>query len=708
MATLQKIRNKAGLLVGIVGVALFAFVIGDGLRSGSTFFRQTKETVMVVDGQSVNINDYVKRLSELTDIYSMQSNGTNLPEERQAQLRNEVFENFVREMLINEEADKVGFSVTSDEVFDMIQGEHVSPMIQQMTMFQNEQGQFDRAALMRFLQIIETQDFSNFSEQERIQIDNSRKYWLFLEKNLQQQRMEEKFSNIISKIIVANPLDVKAEFEDNRVSVDIDYIQKSYASIPDSLVVVSDSEIKKLYDKRKELYKQEPAVELKYIEVKVEPSDADYAEVERAIEKLKPEMLSGQDVFEVVNESSDVQLYDAYASAAFLSADAKKFVEEAQIGDVKGPVLIGNTYHIFKYLGKMIAPDSVHVNEITMPMLAEKELKHLTDSLVGVVKNGKPFAELASELMGGRSNGDLGWLTDEMALRRFDNVFRNAIYDAKVNDVFVLKTSRGTTHIVQVTEKTTPVAKYKVADLAMEVNPSNTTTTNAFTKLNQYVLKNNTLSKFESEASSEGYLCQRITLDPNEQMFANIPSTRSLVQWAFKHKKGEISDVTECDGYKYVVAMVDNKLEKGYRPASSVSEYLKQELIRDKKAEKIIADIQAKNCTSLEACGTTLDLPVQSVKFLNFGTNRITGIGTEPVLNAVAPLSEVNKMSKPVKGNLGVYIFKVTDKHESNTEFNLERQKQMMDSQNAYRYMYQSVRALRDNANVEDYRIRFY
>lgn len=706
MATLEKIRNKAGLLVGAVGLALFAFIIGDGLRSGSTWFQQSKETVLTVDGQAVKIDYYSARLNEMTDIYSAQAGGS-LTEDQQAQLRNEAFEGIIREMLLNREGERVGFTVTSNELFDMVQGENVSPMIQQMPMFQNQSGQFDRAALLQYLQYIHSKDLGNLPEQDRMQLENGRKFWYFIEKTLRQQKMEEKFTTLLSKAIVVNKLDAKAGFEESQGSVDFDYVVKNYSLVADSLVSVSKAEIEKLYQKRKEAFKQESATEIKYIALTVNPSEEDYARVEAEVEKLRKEMETAEYVADLVNENSDIPYYDAYKSASFLSSEATKFVEAANVGDVQGPLLVNDSYHLFKYLGKTVAPDSVRVNEMTMPPIAEEQLKLITDSLVGVIKGGKAFADLAVELSGGRSNGDAGWMTEETLLRQFDDKFRAAVYSATVNDVFVLKSTRGT-HIVQVVEKTKPVDKYKVADLSIAVEPSNRTTTDAYTKLSQYVLKNNTLESFESEASAAGYTCVKNTVAPNQQLLSGIPSTRPLIRWAFEHKKGDMSEIFECDGYRYVVAMVDNQLKRGYQPVNAVADVLKRELINEKKAELIMADLKDLKCDSLAQCAEKMNTVVQSVKFVNFATPRISGVGLEPALNVQAPMAELNKISGPVKGNMGVYLFKVTEKHPATAEFNPEQQKQMMSMQSSYLYMYRSVQALRDAAEVEDYRIRFY
>jgi peptidyl-prolyl cis-trans isomerase D len=408
-----------------------------------------------------------------------------------------------------------------------------------------------------------------------------------------------------------------------------------------------------------------------------------------------------------VNENSDVPFYDVYVSAASLSPEAETFVKEAQIGEVTGPVLAGNTYHLYKYLGKTVAPDSIRVNELTLPRLDDDKLKTFSDSLIKVVKEGQSFAEMAGNLTGGRFIGDMGWLTDETALRRIDDKFRDAIFKAAVKDIFVLKTSRGT-HLIQVSEKTSPVQKYKVADIAMEVEPSTTTTTGAYTALSQYILKNDKLDNFESEAAAAGFVCQTNTIGQNDQTLMNIPSTRQVVRWAFENKKGSMSQIYELDGDRYLVAMIQSVYEKGYRPVEAVAEILKREILNDKKAEKILAGLKDKNCTTLEQYAEATHSSVQPVSFVNFATPRIANIGMEPALNATAPYSEVNTVSAPLKGKSGVYIFKVKEKHTTPGTFNLEEKKRTLSMNNNYRYMYQAVQALRDKAEVEDFRIRFY
>ena len=180
MATLEKIRSKAGLLVLVVGLALFAFIIGDFLNSGSTYFRQTQERVAKVDGEVIKIQDYQGRIDEMTEMYKMQSGQTNLPEEYMNQIRQSVFDAMVQEIVLDEATDKLGMTVSPEELFDMVQGENISPMIQQMQMFVNPQtGQFDKTALLNFLKTIDDDNIASYPADQQAQLLQARNFWLF-------------------------------------------------------------------------------------------------------------------------------------------------------------------------------------------------------------------------------------------------------------------------------------------------------------------------------------------------------------------------------------------------------------------------------------------------------------------------------------------------------------------------------------------------
>ena len=698
MATLEKIRSKAGLLVLVVGLALFAFIIGDFLNSGSTYFRQTQERVAKVDGEVIKIQDYQGRIDEMTEMYKMQSGQTNLPEEYMNQIRQSVFDAMVQEIVLDEATDKLGMTVSPEELFDMVQGENISPMIQQMQMFVNPQtGQFDKTALLNFLKTIDDDNIASYPADQQAQLLQARNFWLFWEKNIKRQRLEQKYTTLLSKAVAANVLDAKEAFNDAAENSDIVYAMQSYASIPDSTIEVSKSEIEKLYNQRKELYKQKEGKVIKYIAVDIRPSQEDYDKASADIESLKEEFTTSEKVADIVNENSEVPYMDAFFTENAFDPEMKQFATTSEVGAVYGPVFDNDKYRMFKLVDKKMGPDSVKVSHIMLANGDEARTTALADSLMNVLKNGGDFAALAKEFsadQAAENGGELGWFTEITALRGVNEDFKNAVFSTPVNEIAKVKSLYGT-HLVKVTEKTANVNKYKVADIDMTVSPSSKTYSNIYNELNQFISQNNDLAKLDEAAKEAGYnLIAGVNVTADNQTLGSIKNSRPVIRWAFQNDKGKISEIFECDD-KFVIAGVEGTIKEGYRSVASLTPALKAEIAAQKKGEKIAADLKAKNLTSVEAYADAMGSKVDSVKFINFGTRRIAGIGVEPKLNAMVSLAEVGQVSAPVAGNNGVYVFKVYDRNKEAKEYNEAEEIKTLDS-------------LVNKADVEDNRIRFF
>ena len=711
MATLEKIRNKAGLLVLVVGLALFAFIIGDFLNSGSTYFRQAQEKVAEINGEVINYQDYQQRIDDMSEVYKMQTGSSSLPEEYMTQIRQSVFDNMVQEIVLNDAAEEIGMSVCPDELFDMVQGENISPLIQQMPMFANPQtGQFDKTALLNYLKAIDDENIASIPADQQGQFIKARNFWLFWEKNIKLQRLEQKYTTLLSKAISANKLDAQESFNETAETSNIVYAMQSYSTIPDSTIQVSQSEIDKLYNDRKESFKQKEAKVLKYISVDIRPSQEDYDNVQKDIEDLKNEFSTSEKVDDIVNENSDVPYVDAYFTDKAFDASLKQFATTASVGDVYGPVFENEKYRMFKLVAKTEAPDSVKVSHIMLAGKSEAETKTLADSLMTALKNGSDFAELAKKYsadQAAENGGELGWFTEVTALRGVNEDFKNAVFSSPLNKVTIVKSMYGT-HLVKVTEQTKKVTKYKVADIDMAVSPSSKTYSNIYNELNQFISKNQDINKLDDAAKEAGYsIVTNQTVTADNQMLGMIKNSRPVIRWAFQNEKGSISEIFECDD-KFVIAAIESTLEEGYRPVQLVASSLKSELIAKKKGEKIAADLTAKNLTSVEAYAEAMGANVDSVKFVSFGTRRISGIGVEPNLNAAVSMATVDQVSQPVKGNNGVYVFKVYERNKENKEYDEASQLRTIDATNSYRISYQAIQSLINKADIEDNRIRFY
>ena len=711
MATLEKIRSKAGLLVLVVGLALFAFIIGDFLNSGSTYFRQSQERIAEIDGEVIKIQDYQARVDEMTEIYKMQSGSASLPEEYMTQIRQSVFDGMVQEIVLDEATQKLGMVVGPEELFDMVQGENISPLIQQMQMFVNPQtGAFDKSALLTFLKQIDVDNIATYPAEQQAQLQQAQRFWMFWEKNIKRQRLESKSTTLLSKATAANALDAKAAFDESVENSDIVYAMQSYATIPDSTIAVSDSEIKQLYEQRKESYKQKASKIIDYIAVDIRPSKEDYDKVQADIESVKSELETTDRVADLVNENSEVPYVDAFFTENALDAEMKQFATTAEVGAIYGPVFDNDKYRLFKLIDKTNAPDSVKVSHIMLAGKGEAETKALADSLLTVLKGGASFEELAKQFsadQAAENGGELGWFTEATALRGVNAEFKDAVFGTPLNQIAVVKSMYGT-HLVKVTEKTANVAKYKVADIDMTVSPSSKTYSNIYNELNQFISNNHSLEKLTANAKEAGYnLVSDATVTKDDQLLGSVQNSRQVIRWAFQNDKGAISEIFECND-KFVVAAMKGSLDEGYRPVELVAAPLKAELIAQKKGEQIAAALAAKNLTSVEAYAEAMGAKVDSVKFVNFATRRISGIGIEPNLNAAVAMAQVDQVSAPVKGNNGVYVFKVYARNKDAKTYDEAEQVRTLDATNAYRVGFQAIQSLINKAEVEDNRIRFY
>ncbi|HCC50741.1 MAG TPA: peptidylprolyl isomerase, partial [Porphyromonadaceae bacterium] len=315
MATLEKIRKKAGLLVTVVGIALFAFIIGDLLNSGSSFLNRNQNNVVVVNGNAVDYQDYMARENELTEVYQIQMGTSTLNENYTNQIRQVVYEDIIMENILEPRLEKLGMHITSEEMTDMVEGENISPVLLQLPMFQNQQtGTFDRNAIINFLNQIKNID--GFPEATQAQLMPYKTLWMFWEKNIRRNRMTEKYLTLLNKAVVANSLEAKDAFNNSAESSDITYVMEPFSSIADTTVVIPASEIEKLYQERKEMFRQSETCVIDYIAVDIAPSQEDYNKMAKEMDAIRAELETTDNVAALTNEKSERKYMNAFFSVS--------------------------------------------------------------------------------------------------------------------------------------------------------------------------------------------------------------------------------------------------------------------------------------------------------------------------------------------------------------------------------------------------------
>ena len=712
MATLEKIRKRAGLLVTVVGVALFSFIIGDLLNSGTSIFSGNQNKIIVVNGISVDYPEYMMREKELTEVYQLQLGSSNLNDSYMTQMRQALYEEIVMESILLPRLKKLGMTVTPEEMIDMVEGENISPILYQNQMFQNpETGQFERNNVINLLNQIKNID--NYRPEDQAQLMQFRTLWLFWEKNIKRNRMTEKYATLLSKAVVANSLDAKDAFNNAAESSDIVYVMQPFSSIPDSTIVVSQSEIEGLYKKRKETFRQEETCIIDYITVDIVPSQEDYEAVSKKMDAIRHELETTDNIPAVTNEKSERRFVNAYSSYASFGEDLemKDFVMTAQIGDILGPTFKNSKYRILTLIDKIEAADSVKISEIMLASRAtDAETKLYADSLLNVLNQGANFAEIATTYSidkAAEKGGEIGWMTEVEALQSLNEEFKRTVFSLPIGKYSVVKSTYGY-YIVTVTEKTTNVPKYKVADIEITVTYSNITHDRLYNSLNNFIANNNSAEKIKDAATENGYeLVSNARLLSTDMTIGLIKGARQVVQWAFTHKKDDISKIMTCDD-KFVLAVHKGRLPKGYQSIATTTPQLKTELIAQKKGEEIAANLKNKNLNSIMEYAIEMSELTDTVKFINMATSRITNIGMEPKLNAHIAFSPLNKVSEPVAGNSGVYVFEVFNRTAAEKTYDEQQEKDMLESSMYYRIGNLVFRFLQQNADIEDNRIRLH
>lgn len=712
MAVLQKIRNKAGLLIGVLGVALLAFILSDLFTSSNTFFQRAKDKAFVVDGNVVGTQSYQQRIDQYNAfqemIYGQAPSGDNV----NAQNQEKVYREMVEEMMLDEEAGKLGLTVTPNELSDLVYGANVSPLFfydQEIgRAFVNPQtGQFDHGLLAQFLSYLHT-DQSTMAAEQRAYFNRIATGWSYIENRIKYQRLKEKYVSLVGSTFLINDEEVKIAYNDGKNIADFDYAVKPYSSVSDSSVQVTDAEIKALYDKRKKNFKLNTELrKISYFVKDVIPSDADNAVVKKEIDEATESLQTSANPVAVVGQYSSEPYKDVYFSLPTLSAEARNLVQTGKIGDVAGPFFISQSYRSYKFLDKTVAPDSIRMQRILIPGgFDQKVTDNIADSLLNVINKGKDFATLADELAPGSNGGDLGWVT-EYQLSSLD--IQKTCFEAETGKTFKLPV-RGETWLVRISEKTKPVTKVKVASIVIPVVVSDRTQNAIDNELNQFITENGNLQKFNKAAEAKGYgLVPDAMLMPSYIALDQINGTRNIIHWAFNNKVGEVSKF-DVGNDKKIVAIIDSKIESEYMPLSeqNLSQMLKNELIRDKKAEKIISDLKAKNLNTLGAYASAMDAKEETVDYVTFNTPQLS-FGYEPVFNVYAKVGKQGQLTAPLKGEAGVYVLNVKNITTDEKEFNADEVKAKLAQDVSFRQLRQAtLYVLQEKMNVVDNRYKFW
>ncbi len=665
MASLQKIRNHGALLIAIVGLAMLAFILGDFLNSGSSFFNRSRENVGVIEGQKIHYTEYEAAKDQLTEVYKIESGRTDFDEDTYAQIRNQVWNMYVMDYTLRAQAEKIGMEITPDELTELCVGENVHQIIRGRRAFAGEDGQFSREAVKGLISAINNE--SDDAEQNA-NLKQAKDYWLYWEKAVRISYMQEKYTALLQHLLKANSLDAEFAFNGRQNGVAVDYVMKPYYAVADSLVKVSDGDIKKLYNQHKEQYKQTPNRAIKYIAFDIVPSEDDFKAAETMMNNLKDEFKTTDDISLVVNTNSDIMYDGRDYSEESVPAQFKEFAfrKDAKAGDCTDILFENNTYSMARIMQAGYSmPDSV-------------ELK-------AIVEDGE--------------DQELGWFK---AADLPKNIAEPAL-KGKRGERFTVAIGMGE-QTYEIMEIGKPTPKVKLAILAREVTPSSKTYSVIYNNAKQFVVNNNNAEALEAAAQEAGMtVVPQYNLTATTDKVGQLKSSRPIVRWAFEAKEGAVSDVFEC-GQQFIVAALTEVNDGEYRPLEAVRAELMYEATNNAKAAYLKKEL--KGIESLEAAAEKLGQPVQHIERVALGDSRFGNAGMEPAVIGKAIAQGENALSEPIQGNMGVYVVKTGAANNAAETFVVETEKAQLASRYAY-LPYQAMQLLEDKAEVDDNRANF-
>ena len=712
MATLQKIRNRGPLLVAVIGIALFAFVAGDAWKAIQP--HQGRQDVGEVNGETLSAQDYQTLVDEYAEVIKM-TQGTNaLNDDQLTQVKDQVWQSYINNKLIEAEAEKLGLKVSDAEIQDVIE-QGVHPLLMQ-TPFRNPQtGAFDKDMLKKFL--VEYANLGSTANQLPAQYleyyQQMGAFWKFIEKTLKQSLLAEKYQALIAKSLISNPVSAEDAFASRTQQTDVLLAAIPYSSVNDSTITITNDEIKSLYNKKKEAYKQLMETRnIKYIDVLVTPSEEDRAALLNEVTEYANQLPTATEMAAFIRSTGSVVPFSEIAiNKAVYPSDIATRIDSVKIGEVYGPYYnqSDDSYNVMQVLAKEAIADSVQFRQIQVYAENAEKTRTLADSIYTAIKGGANFEEIAQAY---GQTGESTWMTArnyEGAALDADNAkYIKSLINGKKNELTNLELGQVNV-ILQVLDKKAVKDKYQIAVIKRPIEFSKETYNKAYNDFSQFVAQNTTLDKLVENAEESGYrLLERADFRNNEHYVGGVKNTREALKWVFEANEGEVSPLYECGENDHLMVVALEKINPiGYRNINTVVDLLRMELIREKKAEKILADL--KNVTSFEQAKGMANAVNDTIKHITFGAPTYVGVtrASEPVLGAIASQSEVNKLSAPIKGNAGVYVMQVINKENNAEEFNTKNEESTLATMST-RYASSFINDLYERANVKDDRYLYF
>lgn len=691
MATIGKIREKSGLMLIIIGGAMVAFILGDlfSSRGGAT-----TQDIGVINGESITNEEYQLRVQMRSEAFK--SIGQNMTDELNQQIRNQVWNEIVRDRVLDPEFDALGLSVNKEEFDDVRFGNNIMDNFRNdQTFINQETGQFDPAIVKQYFVYIQ-QQFPAYWEMQKQSIINA--------------RIGEKYNNLVKKGLYVNSLDAKADYVAQNKKVNLRFIFKKYNEVADSLVTFSDSDVEKYYSAHKEedAYQQEKSRGVKYVMFAATATPEDRLDIQNQLEALKGSFATAESDSAFVIANGTIGIYAPVVyTAGSLPNPIDSLIVNGSKGEVVGPYVQGNNYVLSKIVnnGKVDEVKARHILIRVTEQLTADLAKSKIDSIKRVIRSKNNFEEIAATVSedkgSGANGGDLGWYRRGAMVPAFDSA--SFISSAK-GKLQVVETQFGV-HLLEVTD-TRKVDELSLAQVTRAIVPSSTTLDNVYNTASAFSINSDDIDKFTANADENQYVIREAAnVKPQDKFVPGIQKPEELIRWINSAELGAVSEPVLCDK-SYVVAILDQINEEGIAPLENVREEIERKVLNAKKAEYLSAKLQG---TDVNEIAKANGLNVNMANDISFSSSVLpNGAGREPKVIGQALTLEKDQTSVPLVGENGVFVFTAISISEAGEPTNLVANQAAVKSKIQNRADFGAYNALTEKAEVKDERYKFF
>lgn len=680
MAVIQTIRNKYGKIAGgVIAVALVGFIISDATSGSlSTLFDGKSKNVMEINGVKIDPKEYAMRVKEYEILTNMYSNGRPLDDQARAQMNEQLVQLMVYEAAVAEEAEKLGITVSKQEVEEQIYGANCDQMvrnfqIQGTPIFSDPQtGQFDPGRIKG----LETE-----LRERGDKIDPEgklREMWGAVKSYVTRSVLVRKYNLMFAGSAYVPKAEMKRVMAENNTNASIRYVRVPFTNISDAEVKVTEDEVKTYMQKHAAQYTNDEATRtIEYVSYEIIPAPADSARVLESLNEIKADFATTKDNESFVNGRSDLanSYTEAFYNKRTLKSRYADTIMTLPVGEVFGPYYENGSYNLVKVTDRQNLPDSVKVRHILVRTQAQgNEVRTDTaasmrvDSALAAIRSGVSFdsvVRMYSEDDGSKDKG--GEYTFELIARpNLSKEFGDFAFTGKKGETKKVKVSNDNYsgyHYIEILEQYNPGTSCQIALVAKNLLPSDSTVNALYGMANEFAGKNTTPEAFDAGAKKWG-LEKRIGENVKVRDFnvAGLGAAREVVRWMYDHKVGEVSPVFQLGDERYIVAKLAAVHEKGLKQLSPAERPMIEQKVKEEKKTELIAKKFAGK--SLDAIAAETQQMVQQADTVILGGSYVTNLGFEPKVLGYTfnPSFQPNTVSPGIKGQGGVYFITVLNR----------------------------------------------